>query len=57
MCIRDSASGAHCVSRVNPTTGFGAKPAALSRRWESLLFGSMGDEYLTTASGRARYLP
>lgn len=51
------AYGVHYVSRTNPTTGIGAKPAALIRRWESLLFGAMGDEYLTTASGRARYLP
>ena len=51
------AYGVYYVSRVNPTKGIGAKPAALIERWESLLFGELGREYLTTALGRARYLP
>lgn len=45
------------VSRVNPTKGSGGKPAATIERWESLLFGELGRQYLTTSLGRARFLP
>jgi hypothetical protein len=51
------AYGVYYVSRKNPTKGLGAKPAPLIKRWEQLLFGPMGDEYLTSALGRVRFLP
>lgn len=51
------AYGVYYVSRTNPSKGPGGKPAALIARWESLLFGAKGDEYLSTWMGRARILP
>jgi hypothetical protein len=49
--------GVYYVSRKKPTKGIGAKPAALIKRWEELLFGTLGDTYLTTSLGRERFLP
>lgn len=49
--------GAYYVSRKKPTKGIGAKPAALIKRWEELLFGAPGDTYLMTSLGRTRFLP
>lgn len=51
------AYGVYYASRKKPTKGIGAKPAALIKRWEYLLFGPVGDAYLTSASGRQRFLP
>jgi hypothetical protein len=51
------AYGVYYVDRKKPTKGIGAKPAPLLKRWESLLFGEVGDTYLTTAGGRERFLP
>jgi hypothetical protein len=49
--------GVYYVDRKKPTRGIGAKPAPLLKRWEYFLFGPIGDSYLTTAGGRARFLP
>ncbi len=49
--------GVYYVDRKKPTKGIGAKPAPLLKRWESFLFGPVGDNYLTTAGGRQRFLP
>jgi hypothetical protein len=51
------AYGVYYVSRKNPGKGPGAKSPSLVARWESLLFGPEGDEYLTTWLGRTRFLP
>jgi hypothetical protein len=51
------AYGVYYVSRIHPSKGAGGKPPELIARWEALLFGPMGDAYLTTAMGRVRYLP
>lgn len=51
------AYGVYYVSRKKPTKGIGAKPAPLIKRWEELLFGALGDTYLTTSLGRQRFLP
>jgi ABC-type phosphate transport system substrate-binding protein len=51
------AYGVYYVSRKKPTKGIGAKLPATIKRWESLLFGQAGDEYLTSAGGRVRFLP
>lgn len=49
--------GVYYVSRKKPTKGIGAKPAAVIKRWEELLFGAPGDAYLATSLGRSRILP
>ncbi len=51
------AYGVYYVSRKKPTKGIGAKPAPLLKRWEYLLFGPVGDSFLTTSGGRQRFLP
>jgi hypothetical protein len=51
------AYGVYYVDRKKPTKGIGAKPAPLLKRWEYLLFGEVGDTYLSSALGRTRLLP
>ena len=51
------AYGVYYVSRKKPTKGIGAKSAPLLKRWEYLLFGPVGDSFLTTSGDRQRFLP